>query len=455
MSLLAAFVHAQATWTIRIPPGSPAGRFGHAMAFDEARGVVLLFGGATATNGTLNDTWTWDGQTWSGVSPNVFPRARMGHTMVYDSVRQAVVLFGGASHPYVGPGFGDTWEWDGSRWIQRFPASAPPARVGHAMAFDRSRGVAVLYGGNDVLNGVSMHYSDTWEWDGQTWTHRYTGAPWRVGSNGELLFPGPMAYDEKRQRTVLFGGGALAGSIGLPPIGDTWEWDGTRWTQSAPSAGREGHAIAYDPLRERIVVFGGGGAGPAPLLTTLERDDTTWIVRSPPSPPARGWTAMAYDRMLLFGGNSLSDTWEYHTTPIPTYTPFGSGCTGSAGVPTLAAVSGARPWTGSTFTVELRALPLGVSAFMFTGFSITTWGPFALPLPLAAYGMPGCSLWVAPDVVYPVAVSGTAGQWDLPIPSVTSLVGVTFFNQGIVLDRPANQAGAVLSNAAGGVVSAK
>jgi hypothetical protein len=380
--------------------------------------------------------------------------------MVYDSVRQRIVLYGGTSSSQFGGAFlADTWEWDGSQWNPRTVANGPGPRSDHSMSFDRRRGVTVLYGGDALVNGNQVLYADTWEWDGQTWTHRYTGAPWRVGGNGEILSPGPMAYDEKRQRTVLFGGSARIGSIGLPAIGDTWEWDGMQWTQSLSVVGRNYHAMAYDALRERLVVFGGTEGFGTPTLTTLEREGTRWMIRTPPSPPARFLPAMAYDRarnrMLLFGGGGLSDTWEYHTTPIPTYTPFGSGCTGSAGVPTLAAVPGARPWTGSTFTVELRALPLGASAFMFTGFSNTTWGPFALPLPLAAYGMPGCSLLAAPDVVYPFAVSGTVGQWDLPIPTNTSLVGVTFFNQGIVLDRPANQAGAVLSNAAGGVIGAK
>jgi hypothetical protein len=37
-----------------------------------------------------------------------------------------------------------------------------------------------------------------------------------------------MAYDSRRRRTVLFGG-----HDGENVFGDTWEWDGRRWTLQA------------------------------------------------------------------------------------------------------------------------------------------------------------------------------------------------------------------------------
>jgi hypothetical protein len=68
-----------------------------------------------------------------------------------------VVLFGGADAD--GP-VGDTWQWDGSTWTQRFPASNPTARGGHRLAYDAARAVTVLFGGYDDLRG---YLGDTWE----------------------------------------------------------------------------------------------------------------------------------------------------------------------------------------------------------------------------------------------------------------------------------------------------
>ena len=70
-----------------------------------------------------------------------------------------------------------------------------------------------------------------------------------------------MAYDSNRHRVVLFGGTHLGYVSTL--LGDTWEWDGTDWTDATPSrspSSREGHAMVYDVARQRVVLFGGIGA---------------------------------------------------------------------------------------------------------------------------------------------------------------------------------------------------
>src|SRR5207245_2328982 len=66
---------------------------------------------------------------------------------------------------------------------------------------------------------------------------------------------------------VLFGGGNLAGSMG-----DTWEWDGVRWTQVASTgpAPRSATAMAYDELRGKAVLFGGVTDQSAMLQDTWE-----------------------------------------------------------------------------------------------------------------------------------------------------------------------------------------
>ncbi|MCK4340256.1 MAG: hypothetical protein KAY37_00855 [Phycisphaerae bacterium] len=70
--------------------------------------------------------------------------------MAYDSARGVVVLFGG--------GLGDTWEWDGDQWAYQ-SVSGPSPRCSHAMAYDSARGVTVLFGGT-----AGTTYSDTWEY---------------------------------------------------------------------------------------------------------------------------------------------------------------------------------------------------------------------------------------------------------------------------------------------------
>jgi len=291
-------------WVHRTKAG-PSPRGAHAMAYDSARGVTVLFGGADpSVNG---DTWEWDGTSWT-LRSSSGPSPRAGHAMAYDIARGVTVLFGGASYGYDG----ETWEWDGTSWTLR-SSSGPSPRTYHAMAYDSARGVTVLFGGEHSEG----YYGDTWEWDGPntSWTLRSSSGP-------SARYAPAMAYDSARGVTVLFGG--YDGNW----YGDTWEWDGpnTSWTlrsSSGPSP-RAGHAMAYDSARGVTVLFGGNiDLSYNYKGDTWEWDGTSWTLRSSSGPSPRVVHAMAYDIArgvtVLFGGNYdfdggiyffLRDTWE-------------------------------------------------------------------------------------------------------------------------------------------------
>ena len=225
---------------------SPSYREGDAIAFDDTRGRAVLFGGLGSPY--LADTWEWDGSIWIERTVTPGPVGRAQHAMAHDSARGRVVLFGG----YGPPGFlADTWEWDGTRWIERTSTSRPPARYQHAMAYDRARGRVVLFGGNDGTH----FFADTWEWDGNVWVERFspTSPSARAGHG--------MAYDAARGRVVLFQGFSQGAYPGTPERG-TWEWDGNVWINRTPAGGSfpdviNAYAMAYDRTSERVLLFGG------------------------------------------------------------------------------------------------------------------------------------------------------------------------------------------------------
>jgi hypothetical protein len=112
------------------------------------------------------------------------------------------------------------------------------------MAYDAARGVTVLFGGGTASGGTS----DTWEWNGTAWTQRAVSGPSPRQSHA-------MVYDAVRGVSVLFGG---VGDHGILS-GETWEWNGTTWTQRlgvGPSP-RYGHAMSFDAARAQTVLFGG------------------------------------------------------------------------------------------------------------------------------------------------------------------------------------------------------
>jgi hypothetical protein len=59
-----------------------------------------------------------------------------------------------------------------------------------------------------------------------------------------------MAYDESRDKVVLFGG-----ALGDDIFGDTWEWDGNRWQSLTPihkPPARCCHALTYDSVQKKV-----------------------------------------------------------------------------------------------------------------------------------------------------------------------------------------------------------
>ena len=195
-----------------------------------------------------------------------------------------------------------------AQWTNVSPAAGPSVRYSHAMAYDSQRGVSVLFGGRNNFANLG----DTWEWDGSSWTQAAsTGAPARNYH--------AMAYDSQRGVTVVFGGIASNGG----DLGDTWEWDGSSWTEAAttgPSA-RYYHAMAYDSQRGVTVLFGGIDTT-GELGDTWEWDGTSWTQVATTGPLPRSDHAMAYDSQrgvtVLFGGAgpspspSFADTWEWN-----------------------------------------------------------------------------------------------------------------------------------------------
>jgi hypothetical protein len=124
-----------------------------------------------------------------------------------------------------------------------------------------------------------------------------------------------LAYDAVHDRVVVFGG-----DPGAAPLGDTWLWDGKLWTQVAdtgPSA-RHGAAMAFNAQTQRVELFG-GASGPTVLGDTWAWDGGEWTQVADTGPLPRTAHAMAYDntltRIVLFGGAAgaglMGDTWHW------------------------------------------------------------------------------------------------------------------------------------------------
>lgn len=311
----------QLAWTERNSPVTPRARARPAVAYDPDAQEILLFGGDfnDQANNRGDDLWAWTGSSWSLRTPGTTrPLGRGGSASAFDRSRGVMVVYGGTETQDF-TALTDTWEWDGVAWRDATPASGTQPRLNNpsgAMVFVRTSSVSLLYQGRD---------QETWEWDGTTWSDV---SP-LMGNPSERNAP-QLAYDAKRDRVVLFGGISRAnGSV----LNDTWEWDGSSWNDVTPPTGmspgaRKSGRVAYDSTRKRVLLFGGFVGNSIVSLTLLSDlwawDGSTWVEITPAiSPPGRSSMGLAYDEqrdeLLMFGGagtalsraSVFSDTWTF------------------------------------------------------------------------------------------------------------------------------------------------
>lgn len=450
---LASVSHApaqQESWSLNAPAHMPSARYATAMAYDDARGVIVLFGGTPSSGGShLGDTWEWDGRDWSHVDPLTSPSARSSHAMAYDPIRRCVVLFGGVGASSARRS--DTWEYDGADWTRRDTLPTNDGRHRFAMAFDPVRGQVVRFGGA----GAGGSFGDTHAWDGTHWTLLAAGGPTPRSLHA-------MATDTVREQIVLFGGLADSGG-GATHQNDTWIWNGQSWQQYFPATvppTRLQHGMAFDLSTAKVVMFGGQSVAGAEQQTWAF-DSSNWSLRTTTtSPPSQIQEPICYhaasDRVVLF--TSTAQTWRYFAPTLApaTWDTFGAGCPGGNGVPALAAAGSSLPFAASPFRLELTQLGSGpfVLPFCIVGFSNTTWGSYSLPLGLELVGLPGCTLFVEISVAESMSRSGSRATWSVDLPASAGLVGTEFWVQALVID-PGAPNGAALSNAGHGRIGAR
>ncbi|MBN1322109.1 MAG: TIR domain-containing protein [Thermoleophilia bacterium] len=249
------------TWTELEPSGSlPAARCLHAVVYDPSTRRFIIFGGAGDT-APLNDTWAYDplAGTWTGLSPaGTLPPARSRHAMAYDPVTRRLIVFGGFSA--ANAPLGDTWAYDpvAGTWTELTPAGTlPPARSQHSLAYDQTTRRLIMFGGVD---DTGTPLGDTWAYDpgANSWTGLVPAGTLPAARSAHSV-----AYDLTGGRLIVFGGKDLSGMA----LDDAWAYDpaANAWARLAPSGAqpspREKHAMVYDPASGRLVMFGGWSIG--------------------------------------------------------------------------------------------------------------------------------------------------------------------------------------------------
>uniref|UniRef100_A0A832IA22 T9SS type A sorting domain-containing protein n=1 Tax=Eiseniibacteriota bacterium TaxID=2212470 RepID=A0A832IA22_UNCEI len=318
-------------WTPWVPAGTPPAARAHAAAApDPLRGGLVLFGGEDG--GRFADTRELslgESPAWSDLAPHVAPTARFRHVLVARAAPGRAVLFGGLDGAHADPTPAGAWSFslvDGVTWTPvAAPAPEPAGRTGAAAALDAARGRMVLFGGHDG----SAARNDTWALalgDASAWTPLApAGTPPSGRQNHSLVL------DPRRDRAIVFGGFDVARR------NDVWALDlaaGGAWSPLAPvgtpPTPRSNHVAVLDPVRDRMIVIGGSdGAFRNDVWALSLGDPPAWTALSPAGTPpsARVGHVAAYDpvrdRIVLFGGDDLAyrnDAWALSLGPSPAWT---------------------------------------------------------------------------------------------------------------------------------------
>jgi hypothetical protein len=205
--------------------------------------------------------------SWVPVRRGSGPGARESPGLAFHPTRGRVVLFGGRSATQI---HDDTWEWTGEGWVAHTLAVKPAARFITAMAYDPAQDEVVLFGGFAFVSGFPVYLGDTWTWEGLRWTRH-------VEATGPQFLGGcAMAYHGGWKRVAL-----------VCP-GGTWSWSNGAWENQAlpPPAGLStSFSMAYDDGRGVMVMHDDNGS-------TFELAGGAW---GPPHSDGPGAGALAYD----------------------------------------------------------------------------------------------------------------------------------------------------------------
>jgi len=253
-------------WSELTPAGSPpAGREGASAIWDPVRDRMVVFGGYGSDGGYRNDVWALSvagSPAWSELTPaGTAPSARELHTAIYDPVRDRMVVFGGLEVSDVHTGVcNDVWalSFAGSpAWSALAPEGTPPSARDYPTAiYDPVRDRMVVFGGFDI--GIGRR-NDVWALSlaGSTAWSKLTP----LGTPPSPRYGNTTIYDPVRDRLVVFGGsgdGIWGSDVWELSLAGSLTWSALA-TAGGPPSGRYLHTAIYDPVRDRMVMFAGSG----------------------------------------------------------------------------------------------------------------------------------------------------------------------------------------------------
>lgn len=309
-------------WTmVAASPLGPKARGYPGMTYRPSDGRLVMYGDYSTP-----DTWEWDGATWREVAQGTNPPQQLAGPYLFPNVLDPTRIRCTAKVDY---GYGQLLVWELSSsgwslvqeisspniiraavafppkdqiialgltndqtprqkmWIQEdmtwrdgLPASALPPYLGTSTySLVYQAGLRQVMYVSSSYDGNPNTSRQTWLYDGNSWTRVVAGG--QAPANSMATAPN-IAYDPVRDRVVYLKGREM------------WEWTQVAgWQRSAvafPGRAAAGQCMAFDPVRKKLLFYGGYAAG-GDVRETLTWDGSQWELINTSRTPihALGW----------------------------------------------------------------------------------------------------------------------------------------------------------------------
>lgn len=381
----------------------------------------LVAGGAFTHSGTVSvrGVGRWDGNSWQEIGGGLINTTTGGVRALATLPNGDLVVGGGFADLSTGAVVRYLVRWNGTSWS----ALGNPNLDVRALTV-AANGDLIVAGRFTAIGGIAANRIA--RWDGTTWS-----------SMGTALQPG--MDDTVHAVAVAPGGDVLAvgdfTTAGATSAAHVARWNGTSWSAlasgltSANPNEAAGRAVAV--LTNGDVVVGGhfSSAGGLAAENIARWDGTSWhavtggtdhrVRAIAPLPNGDFYAAGQF----AMAGNMAAARIARHNSCAALATPFGSGCTGSAGFVGLTATN--LPRAGTTFVASASGMSANSLALAVNGFT-----PLSIPLPVVfAAGVAGCTALVSPDVVVTTVPSSGLATTQVALPNAMSLLGTVFHQQ--------------------------
>jgi len=200
-----------------------------ALAYDKNGGKTYQFGGTC--NEAQCPMMMFDGYEWTTLSPSTKPSVTKDHDMIYYPPDKVVLLYDHTTSRM--------WQFNGSVWSLRAPATGNPNIGRYRMAYDEKNSLVVFAA---MTGGAGQ--IETWTYNGSVWSQKCTSSACNI-----------PAFFNIDNITVEYMG--LTQKIYAYYDNETYEWTGVTWSKKTISdPENDGTPMIVSP---RFAAAGGTG----------------------------------------------------------------------------------------------------------------------------------------------------------------------------------------------------